>query len=450
MSSHIIDSAVYGAAFTSAEMAEIFSDRSRVQRWFDVEAALAQAQAELGLIPGAAAAEIGRNARVELVDLPAIGAGVSQVAHSLVPAIRALEHLCEGGAGEYVHYGATTQDVIDTGFVLQAKDAWGLLLRDLRAIRDILVAHARRHKHTAMAGRTHGQQALPITFGYKVAVWVDEIDRHLARGDEAEPRIFVGNITGAVGTMASFGPQGLEVQARTLARLGLGVPRICWHSARDRLVELAYLLVQVAGTLGKIANELYNLQRTEIDELREPFHMGKVGSSTMPHKQNPSSAELVVTLARLVRGTLVPMTDALFQEHERDAGAWRIEWAALPEAFCYTGAILAHMRRVLGGLEVREAQMRRNLDRLGGLLLSERVMLALGERIGKQTAHDVVYAVAMQAHREGVPFADALLAESRVAAHLDRAAIERLLDPSTYVGLAPQLVDRVVGPGAGT
>jgi adenylosuccinate lyase len=446
MRSHIIDSEVYGAAFASSEVAAIFTDERRVQRWLDVEAALAQAQAELGLIPAPAATEITRQARVERIDLRALGAGISQTGHSLVPALRALAAACEGTAGEYVHYGATTQDVIDTGMVLQAKEAWAVLLRDLRAIRAALAGHARRHARTVMAGRTHGQQALPTTFGFKVAVWVDEIDRQLARCAEAAPRLFVGNITGAVGTMAGFGPRGREVQARTLARLGLGVPRIAWHSARDRVVELGYLLVQIAGTLGKIANEVYNLQRSELDELREPFHVGKVGSSTMPHKQNPSTAELVVALSRLVRGLLVPLTDTLWHEHERDAGAWRLEWAALPEALIYTGAILAHMVRVVGGLQVREAQMAKNLERLGGLLLSERVMLALGERIGKQTAHEVVYEVAVDAERRGVAFKQALLADARVAPHLDGAAIDALLDPRAYVGLAAELVADVVGP----
>ena len=445
MGSHIVDSEVYGAGFASPEIAAIFTDRNRVQKWFDVEAALAQAQAELGIIPAAAAAEITRKASADLVDLREIGTGVAEIAHSLVPALRALERLCDEGAGQYVHYGATTQDIIDTGLVLQVREAWVCLLRDLRAIRRVLADRATRYKGLVMAGRTHGQQALPITFGYKLAVWVDELDRHLERCAEAEKRIFVGNITGAVGTMASFGPQGLEVQARTLHKLALAAPRICWHSARDRIAEIAYLLVQMAGTGGKIANEVYNLQRTELGEVREPFHLGKVGSSTMPHKQNPSTVELVVALARLVRGTLVPLTDVLFQEHERDATCWRIEWAALPEAFMYTGAILRHMLRVLNGLEVREANMARNLDLLGGLLLSERLMLALGEQIGKQTAHDLVYAIAMRAQEEGVPFKTALLADARVTSRVDRVRLDRLLDPRSYIGLAPQVVETVVG-----
>lgn len=445
MTSHIMDSEVHGAGFAPPEMAAVFSDRSRLQKWLDVEAALARAQAELGLIPSWAAEEIAGKARIELLDLAAVARETAQVQHFLVPVLRAFEGICGAGAGEYLHLGATTQDIVDTGMMLQVREAWTLLRRDLGAIRASLAERARRHRATPMAGRTHGQQALPITLGYKLAVWVDEIDRQLERLAEAEPRVLVGNLTGAVGTLSAFGPRGLEVQSLTLTRLGLAVPRICWHSSRDRIVEIACLLTQVAGTLGKIANEIRLLQQTEVDELREPFHPGKVGSSTMPHKQNPSTCELVVALARLVRGTLVPLTDALFQEHERDAACWRVEWAALPEAWVYTGAVVHHMRGVIDGLGVREERMARNLDLLGGLLLSERVMLALGQRIGKQTAHGVVYEIAMSAERRGVAFRAALLADARVAPYLDRAALEALLDPRGYLGLAPVLVDRVVG-----
>jgi adenylosuccinate lyase len=445
MTIHIMDSEVHGAGFAPPEMAAVFSDRRRLQSWLDVEVALAQSQAELGLIPGWAAEEIALKARLDLLDLAAVARDTAQAQHFLVPVLRAFERVCERGAGQYIHLGATTQDIVDTGMMLQVRDAWPLLRRDLEAIRASLAERARRHRATPMVGRTHGQQALPITLGYKIAVWVDEIDRQLERVGEAERRVLVGNISGAVGTFSSFGPRGLEIQSRTLARLGLGAPRICWHSSRDRVVEIACLLTQVTGTLGKIANEVRLLQQSEVDELREPFHLGKVGSSTMPHKQNPSTCELIVALARLVRGTLVPLTDAAFQEHERDAACWRIEWAALPEAWVYAGAVLHHMRGVADGLGVLEDRMARNLDLLGGLLLSERVMLALGQRIGKQTAHEVVYDVAMRAQREGVAFREALLADTRVAPHLDRATLEALLDPRAYLGLAPDLVDRIVG-----
>ena len=444
MTSHITDSKIYGTLFAPPELAAIFSDLNRVQKWFDIEAALAAAQAELGIIPEAAAREIAAKAQAERVDLEEIGAGVRATAHPLVPAIRALEHLCEGDAGEYVHHGVTTQDIVDTGMVLQVKEAWAPLMRDLGAVREAFAALARTHKDTVMVGRTHGQQALPMTFGFKVAIWVDEIDRHLQRCREAEPRLFTGNITGAIGTMAGLGKHGVAVQDGTLTRLGLASPKICWHPARDRIFELACVLTQIAATMGKIAREIYSLQQHELGELREPFHMGKVGSSTMPHKQNPSNSELVVALSRLVRGLLLPLSDALFHEHERDAGLLRIELAAVPELVIYTGAILARMRAIADGVEVHTERMRANADMLGGLLLSERVMLELGEHIGKQTAHEVVYEIAMAAQEQNRPFRDALLQDQRVSAYLDAAAIEALLDPAAYVGLSAELVDNVV------
>lgn len=445
MASHIIDSELFGAAFAPQNIAEIFTDQSRVQKWFDIEAALAEAQAELGIIPAAAATEIRAKAKAELVDLKEIAAGIAHTGHPIVPALRALEDICEGDAGEYIHYGATTQDIMDTAMVLQVKEAWPIMIADLEAVRTALAAQAKEHRATVMVGRTHGQHALPITFGYKLAVWVDEIDRHLERAAEAEKRIFTGNVTGAVGAMASFGEHGIEMQRRTLEKLGLAAPNICWHSARDRVVEIAFLLTQFAATMGKIAREVFALQKTEVGELREPFHMGKVGSSTMPHKQNPSVSELSIALARLVRGMMLPLTDALFHEDERDAGLLRIELAAVPEIVIYTGAILNRMRFVVEGMEARPERMAANADMLGGLLLSERVMLALGEAIGKQTAHEVVYEVAMKSQEEGVPFREALQADERVSAHLDAAAIEELLDPAGYIGLAPEIVDRVAG-----
>ena len=443
--SHITDSRLFGATFASTAVASVFSDRNRVQKWFDIEAALALAQGELGIIPEAAAEEIARKADAGLVDLDAIGREIASTAHPLVPAIRALADLCEDDAGEYVHYGATTQDIMDTGMILLVREAWPLLLADLDAIRERLAADARTHRDTLMVGRTHGQHALPVTFGYKLTVWVDEIDRHLDRFAEADSRIFVGNITGAVGTLASFGPHGHEMQRRALDRLGLGTPRTCWHSARDRVAEIAWLLVQGSGTLGKIANEIYNLQRSEIDEVREPFHLGKVGSSTMPHKRNPASAELAVALWRLVRGLIVPLTDALFQEHERDASALRVELAAIPELVVYCGALFARMRTVVENLEPVADRMQSNADLLGGLLLSERVMLALGAKVGKQTAHEIVYEVAMAAHESGIGFREQLAMDPRVAGHLAREEVEALLDPVQYLGLAGKIVDEVAG-----
>lgn len=445
MGNHIIDSELFGAAFVPAPAARIFGDANRVQKWFDVEVALAEAQAELGIIPARAAREIGEKAKAERIDFEAVGMGIRETAHPLVPALRALEALCDDDAGQYIHYGATTQDIMDTGMMLQLREAWALVLADLKAIRASLAREARAHAGTVMVGRTHGQQALPITYGYKLAVWVSEIDRHLSRANECEARCFVGNITGAVGTMASFGERGREMQARALGKLGLAVPDICWHSSRDRVVEVAFFFTQAAGTLGKIANEVFNLQRHEMGELREPFHHGKVGSSTMPHKQNPASVELAVGLSRLIRGAMVTITDAMFHEHERDAACLRMELAAVPEIAMYTAGLTHRMRGVIDAMEPRPERMLANANMLGGLLLSERVMLALGEFTGKQTAHEIVYEVAMHAQERGVDFREALAGDSRVNAHLSRERLDALLDVTHYLGLASAIVDDALG-----
>jgi len=449
MPSHATESRLYAGVYSDPEFAAIFCDRNQLQKWLDVERALALTQAEMGMIPDEAARDIACAADADAFDLDALGAQSRQTGHVLVPTIRALAARCAGDSGEFVHYGATTQDILDTGLVLQIRDAWERTLARLRSIRAQLLRLALRHKRTPMVARTHGQQALPTTFGYKVAVWIDEIDRHLERFDQAYARVMTGNLTGAVGTLASFGEQGLELQRRTLARLGLAAPQTSWHSARDRILDVAGLLVQVAVTIGRIANEVYHLQRTEIDEVREAAPAGKIGSSTMPHKQNPSTIDLISALSRLIRAQMVALTDAAFQQHERDGTAWRIEWAALPEIFVYTGALLARMDEALAaGLDVREQRMRDNLDLLGGRILSERVMLALGERVGKQTAHDLVHEASMRARRDELAFADALRMDARIRVAFAPGALEALLDPVTYTGLAARMVELVAGETA--
>ena len=444
MPSHASESLLYGASFSTSEFLDIFNDHARVQAWFDVEVALAKAQGQLGVIPEEAAQEISQKAVVENVDVSEIGQGISATAHPIVPAIRALEEICDNGAGEYIHYGATTQDVMDTGLVLQIKKSWPIILRDLTGIQDALIKLAKKHRSTPMVGRTHGQQALPLTFGYKCAVWVDEIGRQISRFREAEARVLSGNITGAVGTMAAFGPKGREIQKIALDHLNLTVPNICWHSSRDRICELANLMTQISGSLGKIAREIYALQQVEFGELAEPHHHGKVGSSTMPHKRNPAVVELAIGLSRLIRAQQVAITDAAFQEHERYSALLRIELAAVPEMMIYSGALLSKMRTVLEKLEVYPKRMRSNLDMLGGLLLSEKVMLALGEKIGKQTAHEVVYEIAMDSFEKEIPFKDALNGDKRVSNNLSSQEIGSLLDPVAYIGESEKIVDDVL------
>jgi adenylosuccinate lyase len=444
MASGVFDDALIQHLWSTDEMRAIFSDRSRVQKWYDFESALALEQAELGIIPRAAAQEIAAKAKVENVDIAAIAAEIRRIKHPLVPALKAVEKLCKDGHGEYIHFGPTTQDVLDTGTMLQIKDAHAIYLRDMKAIGHALVKLAGEHKTTPMAGRSHGVQAVPITFGHKAAIWLSEMGRNYERLRGLEARTFVGGMVGAVGTQASYGAKAPELERRLMKRLGLGVADINWQPARDRFAEYACVLAIIGQTLGKIANEIVTLEHTEIGELYEPFSEGKVGSSTMPHKRNPSSCEAVVGVSRALRYNAAFMLECMIVEHERDGSAWRGEWKALPESCLMAGGLLAAMKYILSGLHVDAARMRRNLDMLGGFLLSERVMFVLSEEVGKQTAHDLVYEASMHGIEHGVAFEQALMQDKRVAVALKPEELRKALDPTTYVGHAPQIVDQVL------
>jgi len=444
MASGVFDDALLMHLWSTDELRAVFSDRNRVQKWYDYEAALALEQAALGIIPEEAARDIAAHARVENVDIEAIAAAIRQIKHPLVPALKAVQALCEPAHGEYIHFGPTTQDVLDTATVLQVKDAHALYLRDMKAIGRALYRLADAHRATPMVGRSHGVQALPITFGHKCAVWLSEMGRHYERMRELEPRMFVGGMVGAVGTQASYGPRAAELEARLMTRLGLGVADINWQPARDRFAEYVSTLALIGGTLGKIANEIVILQHNEIDELAEPFTEGKVGSSTMPHKRNPSTCEAAVAVSRGLRYNAAFMLECMVFEHERDGSAWRGEWKALPESCLMMGGLLAMMKGVLDGLEVNVGKMRANLDLLGGFLLSERVMFALSDKVGKQSAHELVYEAAMHGLAHGERFERALMQNAQVRAALDERELESLLDPASYIGRAPEIVDGVL------
>jgi len=450
MGVHLIDSALFGDQFGTEPMRRIFTDTAVVRSWVAVEAALARAEATVGLIPREAATEIGTHGAEFTWDAAELATGIAETFHPLVPAIRLLAAQC-GASGAYVHWGATTQDIMDTGIVLQLRDACALLRGDMLALRDAWADLAARYRDTPMPGRTHGQHAPPITFGYKVAVWVAELGRHLDRLVACLPRLLVGQLAGASGTLASFGPQGLEIQRLMLEDLELGVPPIAWHTARDGFAEFIGILGMVCATLGKVALEVIHLQATEVGELEEPFAMGKVGSSTMPHKRNPMICELIVALAKIVRHDASLALDTMVQEHERDMGAWQAEWEYIPRACLFTASALAYSVRVAQGLKVNTAKMRENIDITGGLALSEVIMLELGRFIGRQEAHEVVYTVCMGVVEHGGSFREALLAEPAVSAHLSPKQIDDLLRPERYLGAAPVGVDRVlaaIGCGA--
>lgn len=439
MPSVVINSGLFGEMFGTDEMRAIFSDRALVQRYLDVEAGLARAQARLGIIPQKAAQAISAVAQVDRVDFRRLTARTEIVGYPILPLVEQLSTWAADGLGQYSHWGATTQDIMDSADVLQLRDALALVEGELEAIGAALAALAEEHAETPMAGRTHLQHALPISFGYKCATWLSAIDRHRARLQQLRPRLLVVQFSGAAGTLASLGKEGLATQAALAEELGLGVPEITWHTIRDGFAETTGLLALIAGSIGKIGYDIMLLMQTEIAEVLEPFVAGRGASSTMPQKRNPISSEMMVAAAKIVREQHSLMLDALVQDHERATGPWHVEWHALPTAFIVASGGLRAAREALQGLEVRPEAMSHTLGITRGLIVAEAVMMGLAPRLGRQHAHDIVYGCCRRALSEDVSFTDALLAEPAVAAVFQRSEIEALTDPANYLGVAPEM-----------
>ena len=440
----ISDSLIYSSAWGTEEMRVIFEDVPRTQAWLEVLAALAQEQASLGLIPRAAADEIARKADITQLDFENIRRGYHETSHSTLGLIQELQRVLSPEAGEWVYYGATVQDITDTWTSLALKRVAEIAYRDLRTLEACLLDDAVRHRYTLMPGRTHGQIGLPITFGFKSAVLAREVRRHIERLKQIAPRIAMGQLAGGVGSVSSYGERGLVLLDRFCARLDLNVPDISWDTARDNIGEFASLSALIAATLAKIGNEIYSLQKPEVNEVAEPFKPGAVGSITMPHKRNPEFSEQIVTLARIIRYQAALLTEGLLQEHERDARSWKAEWYAIPEMCMALGKALDLTKGMLDGLVVHESAMRRNLDLTKGYVLSEAVMLALARYLGKQTAHRVIYELSMRGVEQGLTFRQALVGDERVTAHLSEVEIDSLLDYRSHIGQIPEMIERVV------
>jgi adenylosuccinate lyase len=438
------DSLIYGPAWSTDELRNIFDDVPRTQTWLDILAALALAQAELGIIPQAAADEIAAKADVKLLSLDAIRQGYQQTSHSTLGLIREWQRVLSPTAGEWVYFGATVQDLTDTWTSLSLKRVAHIAYRDLRRIEELLLELAARHRETLMPGRTHGQIGLPITFGFKCAVWASEVRRHIHRLKDIAPRVAIGQLAGGVGSVSAYGDKGLELLARFCVRLQLNVSDISWDTARDTLADFVNLAAMIATTTAKIGNEIYSLQRPEIAEVAEPFELGRVGSITMPHKRNPEYSEQIVTLARFIRQYATLVTEGILQEHERDVRAWKAEWLAIPQACVSLGKALALCCAMLDGLVVNADAMRRNLDLTKGYVFSEAVMLALAQAVGKQSAHTIIYEASMRGVEQGWTFREALLNEPHVTAHLNAQQIDALLDYRAHIGQIPQMVERVL------
>ncbi len=439
-----INSAVFRNIFSTEAMRRVFSDENRVQKYLDFEAALARAQARLGIIPQNAAEEIVHHCNAGEIDFVKLERQTARIGYPVLPVVQQLVALCRDGLGEWCHWGATTQDVTDTATVLQLREALTLVEADIEAIADALAGLARKYRDTPMAGRSNLQQAVPITFGYKMATVLAAFERHKQRLRELRVRVLVGEFGGAAGTLASLGDRGLEVQAELMKELKLGVPAIAWHTVRDTIAEAGCFLGLVAGTCGKIALDVKLLMQTEVEEVYEPFAEGRGSSSTMPQKRNPISSVYITALNSVVRQQVAALLDAMVEDHERATGPWEIEWIVLPEIFCLTAGALAQTLFVLTGLQVDEKKMRTNLDLTKGLIVSEAVMMGLGPYLGRQYAHDLVYDICRNVIASGRPLVDLLAENEEVSKYLNREALEKLCDPANYLGEAGAMVDRVL------
>ncbi len=447
-SAHPADSAIFGHLWTTPEASALFTDEGRTQSWLQILAALAQAQADVGLVPAAAAEAIRAHADVRLIDLDLVAKQTRATGHSTMGLIRALRDLLPEHAREWVYYGATVQDLSDTWFALVFRAVGDIAVRDVTRMRDRALDLAGEYRDTPMCGRTHGQPGLPITFGFKAAVWAAELDRHLERLGQGRARWEAVQLGGALGSMEFWGDQALGLLDAFAGQLGLGVPVIPWITARDGVAEFAWLLAAISATAGKIGNEVYQLQRPEIGELRESMPPGTVGSITMPHKRNPEISEHLVTLSRVIRGQAAVALDGMMCEHERDGRAWKAEWLLVPEISMAFAACVGSAARMLDGLRADPARMLANIDSHRGYLLSEPVMRALASRLGKHSAHDSVYAAAMHGLDCGQDFRTALRADARLDAIPD-AELDELLQVGSSLGSCAAFVDRVRRERAG-
>jgi len=444
MPSSLIDSAVFRDIFSTEAMRRVFSDENRVQKYLDFEAGLAKAQARLGIIPNEAGEEIVRHCNVSEIDFAKLKTETERIGYPVLPVVQQLVGLCKDGLGEWCHWGATTQDITDSATVMQIREGLALVEADLNGIADALANLARKHRDTPMAGRSNLQQAVPITFGYKMATLLAAFERHKQRLKELKARVLVGEFGGAAGTLSSLSGRGLETQAELMKELKLGQPAIAWHTVRDTIAEVGCFLALVTGTCGKIAFDIKLMMQTEVEELYEPFHEGRGSSSTMPQKRNPISSVYITALTSVVRQQAAALLDAMVEDHERATGPWEIEWIVLPEIFCFTAGALAQTLIVLTGLQVDEKKMRANLDITKGLIVSEAVMMGLGPYLGRQYAHDLVYDICRKVVATGRPLVDLLAESAEITKHLDRTALAKLCDPANYLGEAGAMVDRVL------
>jgi len=433
--------------FGSERIAALFTDRARLQAMLDFEAALARAEASVGVIPANAVAAIVTHCRADLFDLGALASATALAGNPAIPLVKALTARVAADdalAARYVHWGSTSQDVIDSGLVLQLREALGLMQTDLDRLTAALGEAARAYRATPIVARTLLQHALPATFGLKLAGSLDATARHRQRLAEARKRALVLQFGGASGTLAALGDKGIPVSRALAKELDLPEAPLPWHAHRDRLAEVAVTLGLLAGTLGKIGRDIALLMQTEVAEVFEPAGEGKGGSSAMPHKRNPVGSVVAQAAALRVPGLVATMLSAMVQEHERGVGGWHAEWETLPQIVLLAAGALRHTVAMVGGMEVDTARMRRNLDATHGLIMAEAVSLALGEHIGRSEAHQLVEAACRRAITEGRHLRAVLGEGAEIRQHLPAEALDRLLDPTHYTGSANAFIDRAL------
>lgn len=432
------------ALFSTPEMVAAFSGASQLRRMLAFEAALARAEASAGVIPAQAADAISAACRVENFDVAALYQEAVSAGTPAIPLVRRLTALVPGDGQRFVHWGATSQDVIDTALVLQMRDGLALMETGLLALGAACASLVEVHRHTPMAGRTLLQQALPITFGLKAARWLAVATRQVTALRALHARVLVVQLGGAAGTLASLGDQGVRVAELLGRELGLGIPELPWHTERDRVAEVACALGILAGSMGKIATDVALLAQTEVGEVSEGAVPGKGGSSTLPQKRNPVDAVEAIAAARLTIGLVPVVLGAMVQEHERAIGGWQAEWSAIPDLFRFAAGAVERVRGAVAGLEVHPDRMRANLDQTGGLIMAEALSIALARRLGREHAHDHIQTMARRAAAAGTDLRQAALEDERVRSALSVDAIDEALDPSRYLGSADTFIDRAL------
>ena len=441
----VIDSDVYSDIFSTSAMRDVWSDRSRVQYYLDFEKALAITQAYLGVIPREAAEEISLHCNVDEIDFAKLKTATKHIGYPVLPVVQQLTTLCKDDLGQWCHWGATTQDITDTATVLQIRSAFELIELEMKAVSESLSRLARDHRNTPMIGRSNLQQAVPLTFGYKAAVWLAGVDRHIQRLDQLRRRVLLGEFGGAVGTLASLGEQGLPVQQGVMERLGLIPPLISWHTVRDTIAEVGCFLGILCGLLDKIASDVKVMMMTELNEVQEPAGGGGRGaSSTMPQKRNPISCAYITACSSVVRQHTASLLSAMNADFERATGTWEIEWLVLPEMFCLSAGALAQAKYLLSGLVVHPENMKKNLQLTDGLINTEAIMMALGPKMGRGKAHDRLAAISIAVSQGKGRLIDLLSNDPEIVQILDRSAIERLMEPTNYLGNSGAMVDRVL------